>query len=314
MKKVLLAFLMLFISNTSHAQKVGVIIPMAHEAMNEISLGLKSNLKDAIAPENLVFFNAMGDTNNLNTIIQHLSVNPEYSILMPIGTSATSLAIRTTNYKPIISLASSIDENKLNNLRKNGHTNLTNVYDEVENKLILELISKLGKKNVLIVFSNDDRIQKQVDEIKALQSNYNLKISQFSVMNSTDIYSIGSALQDIDCVLVLKDHMIVSMINVINDAAHSQAIPVITSDEGSVRAGADIGIGIEERDIGVVGGSVLQRVLNGTNIDTIPVQYIRSVNLFFRDYAQNKIDFKQVEEIAKQSKLKVMKVTSSIVE
>ncbi len=261
--------------------KVAIVVPVEHRAMDDIVRGVKDNLKEIINDDKIVVFNGMGDTNNLNAIINQVTQNAEYSVIMPIGTNATYMAIGATKDKYIASLASTLNEEKRQELIRNDHKNITNVYDEVINEDILRLIAAINKRNILLVFSNDERIIDDVQELESLQDKYNIKIHKFNVSNATDIYAMSAALSNIDCILLLKDHFVVSMINIISSIAHDKNIPVVASDEGSTIGGADIGLGIDEFDIGVIGAQVFKEVFDGKSPAEIPVRVVKDIKIFY---------------------------------
>lgn len=275
-------------------RKVAVVVPMQHRAMDDIVRGVKDNLKGKINDEKIIIFNAMGDANNMNATINQVAQNPEYDVIMPIGTNATYLAMGATKDKHIISLASTIDEKTRQKLIAEGHKNVTNVYDEVNSKDILKFISAINKRNILLVFSNDERIMKEVNELELLQSKYDVKIHKFGVSNATDIYSMSSAISNIDCILLLKDHLVVSMVNVITSIASDKNITIVASDEGSVISGADIALGVDEYDIGVVGAGILKEVLDGKKPVDMPVQTIKDIKIFYNKNSRINLDILKV--------------------
>jgi putative ABC transport system substrate-binding protein len=282
--KLSIVLLMMIVSTcfaVDKGRKIAVIVPMQHRAMDEIVRGIRDTLKDSIDNDKIVVFNAMGDTNNMHTIINQIGHNPEYEAIMPIGTNATYLALAATQDKPIVSLASVIDENARQKLIIDGHKNITSVYDEITADDILKFISGIKKHNLLLVFSNDERIIQEVRKIEEIKDRYNVTIHKFNISNATDIYGISAAISNIDCIVLLKDHLVVSMVNVITSIAHEANIPVIASDEGSTINGADIGFGVAEYEIGVVGAQILKEVINGKKSVDIPVRALKDINVFY---------------------------------
>jgi len=300
MNIILRTFTICFILSSScfasgRDDKIAVIVPMEHRAMDEIVRGIKEN--DNIDSENVIVFNTMGDTNNIHAIINQIGKNPQYKAIMPIGTTATYLAIGAIQDKYIVSLASIIDEETRQQLIIDGHRNITSVYDGVSVDKILEFIRALKKRNILIVFSNDQRITDQINQIDEIKDKYNIEIHKLNISNATDIYNINSALSNIDAVFILKDHIVVSMINVITSIAHEANIPVIASDEGSIINGADIGFGVAEDKIGFIGAEILKEILDGKKPVDIPVRVIKDISVFYNK--NSKIDLNQLEDVSR---------------
>lgn len=300
MINILKFFIILFIIVNSFFasyadDKIAVVIPMTHRSMDEIVRGIKDNHK--INSDKIMIFNAIGDTNNLYAIINQIEQNPNYKAIMPIGTTATYISMNSIKDKYIVSLASIIDENTRQQLIIDGHTNITNIYDAVTADKILEFISAIKKRNILLVYSNDQRIIDEAKQLEILQDKFNIKIHKFNITHSTDIYSINSAMSNIDCILLLKDHLVVSMINVITNTAHEANIPVIASDEGSIIHGADIGLGIPEYQIGFIGAEVLKDVLDGKKLVDIPVRVLDQINIFYNQ--NSRIDVNLLQSVSK---------------
>ena len=279
-------------------KKIAIIAPVQHQAIDDIIGGMKAQLKENNS-ERIVVFNAMGDPNNISASITQAINNDDYGVLMPIGTVATHLALNSTSSKPIIGLGVDISEAQRQILIKEGHVNFTNVQDAIPVKNILSLIEKLGKKNILLVYSNDARIHEAVVEIGNVAKDYDIKIKKFNIINPSDIYGIKTAIEGADCVLVLKDNVVVSMINVLVVAAHEHSLPVITSDEGSVISGADIAIGVKESDVGSSGADILNEMISGKKIVDIPVRLLLDIGIFYKINNSNPLDRQQVADVAK---------------
>jgi putative ABC transport system substrate-binding protein len=286
--------------------KIAVVVPMEHRAMNDIIRGVKDSLDEAIDKEKIVIFNGMGDINNVSAIMNQVAQNPDYRAVMPIGTNLTYIALSAIHNKDIIGLGSIIDEEMRQELIKNPNTNMTNVYDELKAQDILQFLSGINKKNILIIFSNDEKITRQLEEIEKIHDKFNLKIHKFNVSNTGDIFGLSSALSNIDCILTLKDHTVVSIMNVIAKIAHEHNIVVVASDEGSTISGADIGIGIDEYDIGVTGGDIIKHILRGDKARSIPVKTLTNIKVFVNPKA--KIDIKGLQKLSSNLGYKVEEI------
>lgn len=303
---------LLCILNTALAEdkaKIAVIVPTEHQAMDDIVRGLQVGLSDMMQSEQIVILNAMGDLNNLNSIINQV-VNQDFKVILPIGTLSTYLTIAATEDKPIIGLASTINEKTRQNLIRDNHLNVTNVTDEISSHTLLKFISNLKRNRVLLVYSSsDERISKTVKEIEDIKSYYNINLRKFPIVSTIDMYSIKSAIQDVDCILILKDHLIVSMISVLIEVAHEKLVPVIASDEGSVKSGADVGIGISEYDIGFEGAKLVKEILHGKKISDIKVKEIKNVQVFYNQQnINNKIDISEIQSAAEEFKYNTISV------
>ncbi len=271
------------------SKKVAVIAPMQHASMDEIINGLKNTLRNSTkmpenyADNNIVTFNGMGDMSNIYSIITQVAQNDEYGVIIPIGTSLTRITMQVTKEKPIISLASIIDENARQKLIKQGQHNITNIQDEIPIETILAFIEKLKLQNILLVYSSDDRVYEQINKIEDIAGKYNINISKFVAAQSMDLHSITNAIKnDTSALVVLKDHLIVNAMELLVQTAHNNDIPIIALDEGSVISGADLAIGVAEKSIGAAGARALEEiVIDKKNIVNMPVAVLSDINVFY---------------------------------
>ncbi len=78
----------------------------------------------------------------------------------------------------------------------------------------------------------------------------------------------------------MKDHLIVSGINILKQEAFKRRIPIIASDEGSVISGATIAVGVQEKQIGVEAGLMAKKILQGIEPKDIPFGDMKDLTLF----------------------------------
>jgi ABC-type uncharacterized transport system substrate-binding protein len=69
---------------------------------------------------------------------------------------------------------------------------------------------------------------------------------------------------------------------------------VIASDEGSAISGADIALGVDEYDIGVVGAGMLKEVLDGKKPVDMPVKTIKDIKIFYNKNSEINLDILKV--------------------
>ena len=288
-------------------KKIAIIAPAKHQAIDDIIQGVKNELKDVYNSEQIVVFNGMGDHNNLYAIINQVANNDVYSFLMPIGATASQLAIQHTKTKPIISLAYTVEENIYKQMIRDEHTNVSFIKDEMPIHKMLSLIKALKRKKILLVYSNDERMQRAVLEIEEFVNLYGITLRKFCITQPNDIYTINNIINDAEAILILKDHIVISVLGVIIMAAHSHFIPVIASDEGSIKNGADIALGINEMDIGIAGGKVLKQLMNGQT--TKSINEITDYKIFFNKNPENPLSLNDLQNLTStlQYKIEIIK-------
>jgi putative ABC transport system substrate-binding protein len=264
-KYVVLVFAVLIsleeIMATENHYKIAIIMPMSHKAMDDIVDGFEEQLKNNINEQyKLTIYNAQGDPNLMRTIFQQISSN-HYDMVVPIGTNATQLAIKMLKKdKKIISIAAELSE-----YDETENANLINVEDNVPMEQFVEFIQTIISKPeyLTLINSNDARIFNQSKLIKALLKDIGCNLQVISIQNMPEIFS---ALQTVNeksqAILILKDHLVVSAMPSIVNVAQKRGIPIIASDEGSVKSGADVALGVKERQLGVVGAKIVMSLID----------------------------------------------------
>src|SRR5689334_1669417 len=95
---ILVIFGISFLTSKRKAETVvGVIVPMEHQALNDIVSGLREGLKSD-KPITLRVMNAQGDPNIQRSIIQQL-VQDDCDVLVPIGTGASQMTLALAKNK-----------------------------------------------------------------------------------------------------------------------------------------------------------------------------------------------------------------------
>ena len=241
--------------------KIAIIMPMSHKDMDDIVDGFEEQLKNNINEQyKLTIYNAQGDPNLMRTIFQQIYSN-HYDMVVPIGTNATQLAIKMLKKdKKIISIAA-----ELSKYDEAENANLINVEDNVPMEQFVKFIQTIISKPeyLTLINSNDARIFNQSKLIKTLLKDIGCNLQVISIQKMPEIFS---ALQTVNeksqAILVLKDHLVVSAMPSIVNVAQKRGIPIIASDEGSVKSGANVALGVKERQLGVVGAKIVMSLID----------------------------------------------------
>jgi len=264
-----LLFSLFFTLSVYAAQKnVAVIVPLEHEAMTQIIAGIEESLKAIDA--NIIVKNAHADANILLSHIKQLK-DQDIDVIIPIGTSACQTVISHIHNKPIVCAAALIDNSKL--------PLVTGVNDEIK---ITDIISKLPfLQNITLIYSSSEKVMPEVEEMESYAKKNNISLNLKIVQNLNDLpVAVKNAPENTQCFIILKDHLIVSGINILMQEAFKRSIPIIASDEGSVISGATIAVGVQEKDIGLKAGGQAKQILQGIAPKDIPFQNMDELTLF----------------------------------
>ncbi len=217
---IIAAAVLLLVPNPSSKKKIIMIIPQEHEALNQIVAGFKEGLVEA-EQYDIEIENAQGNQNLLYSIVQKLYINaPAIDLLVPIGTYVTKMVTgKITDGKiPILGLAALIspEERSKSNLNE-----LVVLGDELGAEAFLEFIHNIlpEAKNILLIHSADEKIYKEMDDLDQQASKYNISFKRYLVNSALDIQSLDTAIDGVNAILTLKDHMVASNAAVIKKFA-----------------------------------------------------------------------------------------------
>jgi putative ABC transport system substrate-binding protein len=249
---------------------VGVVLPMEHAALQQIVEGLKSGLQTQAQGEEIVIDvqNAAGDTMMMRSIIQAFQ-RRNVDLLVPVGLSATQMALSLERKRPILGVAANIADEQ-----QQSHRNLTALNDEIPATSMLEFMLQLrpSLKKITLIYSASDKVIPEVQALAAAVQARGIALQKLMATTMADLHPLVKQVdQDADGILVLKDHLVVSGITVIAQAAHKLQVPLVTSDEGSLRSGGSLALGVHERQIGEQAALMARQILSGKSPHEVPI-------------------------------------------
>lgn len=303
----------LFANNTHAHSKpitIGILVPLDHVALREIVAGFKEVVSQQYPNAIFNVQNAQGDIKLMRSIIE-LFVGQQVDIVVPVGTMATQMALSHVKQQPIISLAADYSE-KEEMPRKN--LNVAFVLDEIGGKKKIDFMKQLmpdTKKISLIFHNGNEKNFKEVNEIIDYGKKQGVEIQKLSINTLPELETAVKAIdQNSQAILVLKDHLIVSGIPFIIPEAKKRHIPLITSDEGSVKEGASLALGVRERDIGEEGGKLAIKILQHEDIKNLPAQRVNSLTIFYNTNTLKTLHLNpdKLKEIAQKNQYDLMPI------
>lgn len=266
---------LLFFSSTVYAslvdkpRVVGIVVPLEHEAMLQIVSGIKESLHDMDIE--IQEKNAQADSNTMLALIKQMK-DQNVDFVMPIGTSACQMTISHITKTPIICVAALPVEGQ--------SVFVTGINDEVP---ISESISRIPKlRNIAVIYSASEKIIPEIEALKSYASKNNISLNMSMIQTLVDLpVMVKNIPKDTQAFLILKDHLVVSGVNIIVQEAKKRSIPLIASDEGSVKKGATIAMGVKEKDIGIEAGFIVKKILQGVIPFDIPHKRLDDKSVIF---------------------------------
>jgi ABC-type uncharacterized transport system substrate-binding protein len=129
---------------------------------------------------------------------------------------------------------------------------------------------------VTLIHAQDDKILKEVKALQALMKQGNKNLHSLPIIGTNDLQMVCTHIKG-QVALILKDLTVVSGLDVILKAAQALGTPLISSDKGSVKAGAAYAFGVSERDIGAEGARLLANAIDGKkepHVTTLTPMYL----------------------------------------
>lgn len=250
---------------------IGIVVPIAHPAMNEIVTGFKEEItKNYHKPVKIVLKNAQHDANLLHSILTTMC-DQNVDVVVPIATSTSQMAISLIKQYPIVALAAQVGDKER---KQNAACDIGVVDDDLDNKKTLRFIHAVYPNihDITLVHSADDKVFPEIKEVVTEGKTLGITVHELMVQLLPELYSASQAIpQQTQAIFVLKDSLIVSGINSLIKVAQTRKIPLITSDDGSVKAGAAFALGVHEKQIGEEGAKLAIAALEGKNLCAMPI-------------------------------------------
>ena len=271
------------------AKTLAITQIVEHPSLDEIRRGLIEELADNgyVKGENLTvnFQSAQGNLATAGQIAKQFAGDLPDAIVAISTPSAQSIVASTTQV-PVIYTAISdplaaklIDENGVP-----AQSNVTGLSSQLPIEPQLELIQKVAPnaKTIGYVYSPGEANSVTVlNQLKAAAPARGLEILDLTANRPTDVAMATRSLDGrADVIYTSLDNNVVSAFEAMASAANELKIPVIASDEFSVRRGATAALGVNDYDFGRVTGEMVYRVLNDEAVATVKPQVMNDLTLY----------------------------------
>ena len=281
--------------------KVGILVPLQHKAMDEIVSGFETTLTQQYSQKiEFEVKNAQSDLNLQRAILQEFK-NSNIDMIAPIGTVATQMTLNMIKNKPIISIAALYSEAERD---KRSFKNVTGVFDEIDVATQIDYLLKAipSCHKLTLIHSPSEKVYPAIKKLKHIAKDKGLEVQILMAQSLPDLYTISRRIdKNTDVIFVLKDNLIVSGIRTLAKTAEKLHIPLMTSDQGSVKEGAAFALGVEEQQIGVNAAFLAVQVLKGIPVGDLPLQTMTDYSVFINPKILQKqnLTLEQLENAAK---------------
>ena len=271
------------------AKTLAITQIVEHPSLDEIRRGLLEELADNgyVEGKNLTvnFQSAQGNLATAGQIAKQFAGDLPDAIVAISTPSAQSIVASTTSIPVIYTAISDPLAAKLIN-EKNVpfQSNVTGLSSQLPIEPQLDLIQKIAPnaKTIGYVFSPGEANSVNVlNQLKKAAPARGLKILDLAANRPTDVAMATRSLGGrADVIYTSLDNNVVSAFEAMASAANELKIPVIASDEFSVRRGATAALGVNDYDFGRVTGKMVYRVLNNEAVSSVKPQVMNDLTLY----------------------------------
>jgi putative ABC transport system substrate-binding protein len=275
---------------TGKAYKIGISQIVTHPALDATVKGFKDALA-AAGYTNVTYDlqNAEGDMSTTASIAQKFA-GDNYDLYLGVATPTAQALAKAITSKPVLFTAVTDPVGAGLVTDVNAPTgNVTGVSDMQPITPILELVKAFrpNAKAVGMVYnageSNSVFLEKEAEKDAAAMG---LTIVKAPASTSAEVQAAAQSLVGrADAIMVVGDNTAVSALESIIKVAEQNKIPLVAGDPDSVKRGAVAAYGFDYYDLGKQTGEMAAKVLAGTPISQIPVEFAKNLQLSINEKA-----------------------------
>ncbi len=258
-------------SKSNNIKKIGITQLVEHPSLDQTKSGFLKALEDNGYKDGenieIDYQNAQNDNPTSQTIANNF-VNDKKDLIYALSTPSAQAAYNATKDIPILftAVTDPVEAGLVESLDNNDkNSNITGTSDFISVDKIVSLIDKLvpSSKKIAVLYSTSEINSKvQVDSLKKIAKEKDLEIIEKGISSSSEInQAISSIATKADVLYVPTDNLIVSSMPIIAKVANENKLPIIASDEGSVKSGALACGGVDYYKLGYKTGEMAVKVL-----------------------------------------------------
>lgn len=266
---------------------IGITQIVTHPALDATAEGFKDALAEAgfVEGTNVTFDmqNAQGDMANATTIAQKF-VGDKVDLIFSIATPTSQAAVKATTTIPIVFgavtdpvAAGLVKDANAPDANVTGCSDMLPVQPELD--LIKEVLPNI-KKIGLLYNAGETNSATLVAKEKAAAEAMGLEVVEATVASSAEVLAAAQSLVGrVDAVSVLTDNTVVSALDSVVKVCEENKLPFFAGDIDSVKGGAIAAYAFDYYEHGLQAGEMAARILQGTPIAQIPVEFAKNLKL-----------------------------------
>lgn len=299
-------------SSGEKVYKVGVVQYMDHPSLDNCREGFVQGLAEQGFVEGknlqLTVKSAQGDS-AMNTQIAQTYINDKMDLVSGIATPSAMALYNVSYDKKIPVIFNAISDPVAAGLAKSeteampgisGISDLLPVADQLQ--LIRELMPEAKKIGIIYTTSEANSVS-TIALYKELAGQYGFEIVEKGITNQPEVAQAADLLvNQVDCISNLTDNTVVASLSVVLEKANAKKIPVFGSEEEQVTNGCVASAGLDYVALGKQAGEMAAKVLNGTDVSTIPYETMKESSITVNQEAADTLGITIPETVLQKAK------------
>jgi len=271
-------------SPAAKAYKIGITQIVTHPALDAAVAGFKEALAEkGFTNVTYDMQNAQGDMATASTIAQKFA-GEGLDLILGVATPTTQAVVKADTTTPIVFTAVTDPVGAGLVTDPAAPTgNVTGVSDMLPVQPHLDLIKAIvpNVKSVGVIYNaGESNSVFLIKAEKAAAAKMGIKIVDATASTSSEVQAAAQSLVGrVQAISVLTDNTAVSALESIIKVGQQNKIPVIAGDTDSVKRGAVAAYAFDYKDLGKQAGYQAAKILGGTPIKDIPVEYAKNLQL-----------------------------------
>ena len=288
---------------SAFAYKVSICKVVEHEAINSVVAGVKDELKGKNVDYDVETCQADAA---LGFQIATKFVNSNADVIIAVGTTPAQCVFKFAKSGKTKLVFSSVT-NPGDIAQSFAKSNTTGVSNFVDLKPQLELFKKLqpNLKKLGIIFNPGEA--NSVSIIKKLEIErqaLGIELVKQAIQQSADIPQAANRLRaEVDAVFITNDNTALSGIPYIVKACNKSKVPVYVSDTDQVVKGCLASLGPNQYEIGRQTGRIVKKIMDGEDINDMPVEYPDKTELFINKTQAQKLGMEVPDDVLDAAKV-----------
>lgn len=283
---------------------IGITQLVEHPSLDKARDGFIKALEDnGYKDEENIKIDYQNAQNDMPTtqMIANKFVSDKKDLIYAISTPSAQAAYNATKDIPILMTAVTdpVAAGLVKSIDK-PERNVSGTSDYISIDKNLELIKMFipDAKTIGVLYNTSEVNSKiQVDTLKEYASKNNYKVVEKGISSSMEIsQAMSSLVGKIDVLYVPTDNLIVSSMPIVSKIATNNKLPVISSEDGSVKSGALACQGIDYEKLGYKTGELAVKVLNGEGISNIPVTMLDETQIIVNEDTLNSLSLEKIDD------------------